>query len=35
MGVRIVPPMISFYQNYTTIEEWNNNLWSAYWKWLD
>ena len=35
MGVRIVPPMISFYQNYTTIEEWTNNLWSAYWKWLD
>ena len=26
MGVRIVPPMISFYQNYTTIEEWTNNF---------
>lgn len=26
MGVHIVPPMISFYQNYTTIEEWTNNF---------
>ena len=26
MGVRIVPPLISFYQNYTTIEEWTNNF---------
>ena len=26
MGVRIVPPMISFYQKYTTIEEWTDNF---------
>ena len=26
MDVRIVPPMISFYQNYTTIEEWTNSF---------
>ena len=26
MGVRIVPPMISFYQKYTTIEAWTDNF---------
>jgi len=26
MGVKIVPPMISFYQGYTTIEEWTDNF---------
>lgn len=26
MGVRIVPPMVSFYQGYKTIEEWTNNF---------
>ena len=26
MGVRVVPPMISFYQKYTTIEAWTDNF---------
>lgn len=26
MGIRIVPPMISFYQGYNTIEEWTHNF---------
>lgn len=26
MGVKIVPPMISFYQGYSTIEEWTDNF---------
>ena len=26
MGVRIIPPMISYYQGYKTIEEWTNNF---------
>ena len=26
MGIRIVPPMVSFYQGYKTIEEWTNNF---------
>ena len=26
MGVRIIPPMVSYYQGYKTIEEWTNNF---------
>lgn len=26
IGVRIIPPMISYYQGYKTIEEWTNNF---------
>ena len=26
MGVQIVPPMISYYQKYQTIEEWTDNF---------
>lgn len=26
LGVRIVPPMVSFYQGYTTIEQWTNQF---------
>ncbi len=26
MGVRIIPPMVSFYQGFTTIEEWTDNF---------
>ncbi len=26
MGVRIIPPMISFYQGFTTLEEWTDNF---------
>ena len=26
IGVRIIPPMVSYYQGYKTIEEWTNNF---------
>lgn len=26
MGVRIIPPMVSYYQGYKTLEEWTNNF---------
>ena len=26
MGVRIIPPMVSYYQGFTTIEEWTDNF---------
>lgn len=35
MGVRVVPPMISFYQKYTTIEAWTDNLRNGCWKYWD